>query len=78
MVSLYIVCLVLVIIGALNWGLVGVANFNFVSSVNSLVSSNPSTVTTMNNVVYVVVGLAALYVLWCDWSHITHGHKTHQ
>lgn len=74
MISLYIVCLVLVIVGALNWGLVGAANFNLVSSFHSLVSSNPSTVNTMNRVTYVAVGLASLYVLWCDWERIVHGH----
>lgn len=74
MISLYIVCLVLVLVGALNWGLVGAANFNLVSSVTSLVSSNPSTVNTANRVVYVAVGLAALYVLWCDWNRIVRSH----
>jgi uncharacterized membrane protein YuzA (DUF378 family) len=74
MISLYIVCLILVIVGALNWGLVGAANFNLVSSVSSLVSSNPSTVNTINRVVYVTVGLSALYVLWADWERNVHGH----
>jgi uncharacterized membrane protein YuzA (DUF378 family) len=74
MISLYIVCLVLVIVGALNWGLVGAANFNLVSSVHSLVSSNPSTVNMANRVVYVIVGAAALYVLWEDWERIVHMH----
>jgi len=74
MISLYIVCLILVIVGALNWGLVGAANFNLVSSVTSLVSSSPSTVNMANRVVYVAVGLAALYVLWCDWERIVHRH----
>jgi len=64
----------LVLVGALNWGLVGAANFNLVSSVTSLVSSNPSTVNMVNRVVYVTVGVAALYVLWCDWERIVHGH----
>lgn len=74
MISLYIVCLILVIVGALNWGLVGAANFNLVSSITSLVSSNPSTVNMANRVVYVLVGASALYVLWEDWEHIVHGH----
>jgi uncharacterized membrane protein YuzA (DUF378 family) len=74
MISLYIVCLVLVIIGALNWGLVGAANFNLVTSINSLVSSNPSTVNMLNRIIYVIVGAAALYVLWADWERIIHGH----
>ena len=71
MISLYIVCLVVVIVGALNWGLVGAANFNLVSSLTSLVSSNPSTVNMLNRLVYVVVGAAALYVLWENWARIT-------
>jgi uncharacterized membrane protein YuzA (DUF378 family) len=70
MISLYIVCLVLVIVGALNWGLVGAANFNLVSSVTSFVSSNPSTVNYVNRVIYVLVGASALYVLWHDWERI--------
>jgi uncharacterized membrane protein YuzA (DUF378 family) len=74
MISLYIVCLVLVIVGALNWGLVGAAKFNLVSYVHSLVSSNPSTVDMANRVVYVLVGAAALYVLWEDWERILRGH----
>ena len=74
MISLYIVCLVLVIVGALNWGLVGAANFNLVSTLTSLVSSDPSTVSTANRVVYVLVGAAALYVLWEDWERIVHMH----
>lgn len=73
MISLYIVCLVLVIVGALNWGLVGAANFNLVSSVSSLVSSNQSTVNMINRTVYVVVGAAALYVLWENWARISRG-----
>ena len=74
MISLYIVCLVLVIVGALNWGLVGAANLNLVSTIHSLVSSNPSTVNMANRVVYFVVGLAGLYVLWHDWDRFVHGH----
>ena len=68
------VALIIVLVGALNWGLVGAANFNLVSSVTSLVSSNPSTVSTANRVVYVLVGAAALYVLWEDWERIVHMH----
>jgi uncharacterized membrane protein YuzA (DUF378 family) len=71
MISLYIVCLVLVIVGALNWGLVGAANFNLVSSLTSLVSSSPTTVNMVNRTVYVVVGAAALYVLWENWERIS-------
>lgn len=48
-----IVAAVLLVIGGLNWGLVGVANFNLVAA---LVGT-----TIIANIVYILVGLAALY-----------------
>lgn len=47
----------LVVIGALNWGLVGLANFNLVSW---LVGSVPGAV----KVVYLAVGLSGAYMLY--------------
>lgn len=44
--------LVLVIIGGINWGLVGALNFN-------LVAALPGEQTTLSRVIYVLVGLAA-------------------
>lgn len=49
----HIVSLVLVIIGALNWGLVGVFKFNLVTA---LLGGVP----TLERAVYVLVGLAGL------------------
>jgi len=49
--------LVLVIVGGLNWGLVGLLNMNLVETV---FSSIPTLVT----VVYVLVGVAALYMIY--------------
>lgn len=46
----------LVIIGGLNWGLVGIANMNLVEL---LFSSVPVLVT----IIYLLVGLSALYML---------------
>ncbi len=48
--------LVLVIIGALNWGLVGVARLNLVETILGL--------GTLTQVVYILVGLAGLYMVW--------------
>ena len=76
MISLYIVCLVVVIIGALNWGVIGAANLNLVQSVTSLMSSDASTVTMVNRGVYVLVGLAGLVVLWKSWGDIVHHHHS--
>ncbi len=49
--------LVLVIVGALNWGLVGALNFNLV---HFLFGSVP----VVESVVYVVVGLAGVWAIY--------------
>ena len=53
----------LVIIGALNWGLVGVAKFDLVASVVGLKFGETNVV---SSAVYVLVGLSGLYqaVAW--------------
>jgi len=56
--KLYVIALVLVLIGALNWGLVGAADFNLVEKMlgQSLITK----------IVYLLVGLSAVYVLYVD------------
>lgn len=54
---LNLTALVLVIVGALNWGLVGLVDLNLV---NALVGSIP----LLEKAVYIVVGLAGLYEIW--------------
>lgn len=49
----------LVVVGALNWGLVGAVNTNVV---NMVLGSWP----TVERVVYVLVGLSGLWLLY-DW-----------
>ena len=51
------VAMVLVIVGGLNWGLVGAMNYNLVES---LLGSWPLVV----KIVYDLVGLAALYLIY--------------
>jgi hypothetical protein len=46
----------LTVIGGLNWGLVGLLNFNLVSTLFGVG-------TTLEMLVYVVVGLSSLYLL---------------
>ena len=53
MKALDILAMVLVIVGALNWGLVGAANFNLVTAIFGQ--------TALASIVYSLVGLAALY-----------------
>lgn len=50
------VALILVIIGGLNWGLVGLFKWNLVSAIFG-------DMTMISRVVYVLVGLAAVYLL---------------
>ena len=51
------IVLVLVIIGGINWGLVGVFNFNVVDAVLG-------SVVWLENLVYILVGIAALYMIY--------------
>lgn len=52
--------LILVVIGGINWGLVGFFDYNLVDSIFTAGS-------VMARVVYALVGLAALWVL-LDWG----------
>ncbi len=49
------VSFLLVVVGALNWGLIGLLNFNLVET---LLGSMPA----LENLVYVLVGLSAVYI----------------
>lgn len=51
------IALVLVIIGGLNWGLVGLFNLDLVDLVFG-------SVTWLAKIVYILVGLAALYLIY--------------
>ncbi len=55
--------LVLMIIGGLNWGLVGLADFNLVEALFGEMSA-------LSRVIYVLVGLASLYGIFMvmRWS----------
>ena len=53
------IALVLVIVGGLNWGLVGLFNFDLVQTIFGSIGWLATTV-------YVLVGLSALYLIyWC-------------
>ncbi len=56
MKTIDLVALALVIIGGINWGLVGVADFNLVSA---LLGTG-----MLARIIYVVVGLASLYMIY--------------
>jgi uncharacterized protein len=59
-----IVAALLLVIGGLNWGLVGATEFNLVASLFGALSP-------ASRVVYILVGLAALYQA-LQWKAIQH------
>ena len=61
MKTLKSVALVLLIIGGLNWGLVGLSHFDLVAALFGLD-------TLLTNLVYILVGLSALYVAYLWWQ----------
>lgn len=50
-----IIAIVLVIVGGLNWGLIGLFNFDLVAAIFG-------DMTVLSRIVYAVVGLAAIYL----------------
>ncbi|MBU5455092.1 DUF378 domain-containing protein [Caproiciproducens sp. MSJ-32] len=50
------IALILVIIGAINWGLIGFFDFNLVEAIFS-------TMPAISRVIYAIVGIAGLYCL---------------
>jgi uncharacterized protein len=50
------IALILVIVGGLNWGLVGAFNFDLVAAIFGAMS-------TVTRIVYVLVGIAAIYCI---------------
>lgn len=49
-----IIALILVIIGAINWGLIGLFNFNLVDTIFGVMS-------IVSRIIYTLVGIAGLY-----------------
>ena len=58
MKTLDVVTLILLIVGGLNWGLVGAAHFDLVAT---LLGMHFGQVSMLSAVVYVLVGVSALY-----------------
>lgn len=58
MPTVNVIAMILLIVGGLNWGLVGLFNFDLVAAI---FGGTPGTHSTLSRIVYVLVGLAALY-----------------
>ena len=52
-----LIALILVIIGGLNWGIIGLFNYNVVDAIFGVGS-------TISRIIYIIVGLAALYMIY--------------
>lgn len=63
METLQKICLVLTIIGAINWLLIGVFNFNLVTTIFGVEGF-------FTNLVYILVGIAGLINIGILFSHI--------
>ena len=57
---LFIISVILLIVGGLNWGWIGITSNNLVNSINNATFKNQ----TLERWVYGIIGLAALYVLF--------------
>ena len=57
------VCLVVTIIGALNWGLIGLFDFNLVDTLFGVDSM-------LSNIVYILVGICGLVNIGILFNHI--------
>ena len=73
----YIISMVLVVVGALNWGWIGLFNQNPIAELNSIIGDNQY----VERTVYVLVGIAGLILagvaIYCGWKdHKTKAVKT--
>ena len=59
--TLYKVCMILVLIGAINWGLVAILNWNAVDWVNGVLGDTKKTIA---KIVYIIVGLAGIALVF--------------
>ena len=62
MKTLDVIAAILLIIGGLNWGLVGIADFNLVTYVLG-------SMLVLSRIIFIIVGLAALYQIF-QWKAI--------
>ncbi len=55
------ITLILVVVGGLNWGLVGAFDFNLVDAIFGMMPM-------LSRIIYILVGLSAVYIIWMKWS----------
>ena len=62
--------LVLVIIGALNWGLIGIFGFDFVGALFG------GQMSILSRIIYTLVGISGLWAITILFKNITVAHKS--
>ncbi|NLM63147.1 MAG: DUF378 domain-containing protein [Mollicutes bacterium] len=63
METLQKICLVVTIVGALNWGLIGLFNFNLVEAIFG-------ELTVMSQIIYILVGITGLINIGILFKHL--------
>jgi uncharacterized membrane protein YuzA (DUF378 family) len=66
--KLVLAAIVLVIIGAINWGLIAVNGTNLVTMATSATGLQLSTQAMINRAIYALVGVSGLIVAWHTWQ----------
>jgi uncharacterized membrane protein YuzA (DUF378 family) len=66
--KLVVAALVLVIIGALNWGLIALNGTNAVTMITSATGLDLSTQAMVNRLIYALVGISAIIVAYHSWK----------
>lgn len=61
MKTVNVIAQILIVVGAINWGLVGLLNFDLV---RAIFGGELGTVSGLSAIVYILVGLAGLYGLY--------------
>ncbi|MCL6472546.1 MAG: DUF378 domain-containing protein [Firmicutes bacterium] len=56
--------LVITVIGALNWGLVGFFNFDLIRAIFGTGAAGTDPISTVSRVIFAIVGLAGLYSIY--------------
>jgi uncharacterized membrane protein YuzA (DUF378 family) len=66
MKNLHVVALILVVVGALNWGMVGAANFDLVATIFGAGSA-------LARVVYILVGISGVLLAVTSYAMLSPG-----
>lgn len=58
--TVHLICAIIILVGAINWGSIGLFGINLVKSLNDVTFQN----TSFEQMIYIIVGLAGLYMMF--------------